>query len=94
MLIVKKLASSPGLRSALLPVDLNSAARCTLRAGISFAQIAQTAFQNGRRQLACMLLENEPLASDQIPLLIAMKEDELALNKAIDSGDTDLGAAF
>ena len=36
------------------------------------------------------LLEYEPLASDQVPLLMSMKEDELALTKAIQSGDTDL----
>lgn len=30
-------------------------------------------------------------ASDQVPLLLMMKEDRLALQKAVDSGDTDLG---
>jgi hypothetical protein len=44
-----------------------------------------------RLELA-QLLEYEPLATDQVPLLISMKEDVLALDKAIDSGDTDLGA--
>jgi hypothetical protein len=37
------------------------------------------------------LLEHEPLASKQVPLLLNMKEDNLALIKAIDSGDPDLG---
>ncbi len=58
--------------------------------GISFSRIATTAFHSGRRGLATMLLEYEPRATDQVPLLISMKEDELALRKAIDSGDTDL----
>lgn len=57
---------------------------------ISYAPIASTAHRYGRRQLAIMLLEYEPLASDQVPLLLSMKEDALALDKAIASGDTDL----
>lgn len=31
-------------------------------------------------------------AAEQVPLLLQMKEDKIALVKAIDSGDTDLGA--
>lgn len=30
-------------------------------------------------------------AAEQVPLLLQMKEDKIALVKAIDSGDTDLG---
>jgi vacuolar protein sorting-associated protein 16 len=37
------------------------------------------------------LLDHESRASDQVPLLLTMKEDRLALAKAVDSGDTDLG---
>jgi hypothetical protein len=37
------------------------------------------------------LLDYEPRAADQVPLLMSMQEDELALIKAIESGDTDLG---
>lgn len=58
--------------------------------GISFRQVALTAFHSTRRALAAMLLEYEPKASDQVPLFLAIKEDELALAKAVDSGDTDL----
>lgn len=36
------------------------------------------------------MLDYEPRAADQVPLLISMKQSELALNKAIESGDTDL----
>ena len=36
------------------------------------------------------LLDFETLASDQVPLLLEMKEDRLALAKAVNSGDTDL----
>lgn len=38
------------------------------------------------------LLDYEPRAADQVPLLISMQQEELALNKAIESGDTDLGS--
>eukprot|EP00743_Colponemidia_sp_Colp-15_P004235 GILK01004569.1.p1 GENE.GILK01004569.1~~GILK01004569.1.p1 ORF type:complete len:820 (-),score=138.43 GILK01004569.1:154-2613(-) len=58
--------------------------------GISFAEIATTAYKAGKPKLATMLLEHEPKGSDQVPLLLSMQEDELALRKAIDSGDTDL----
>ena len=36
-------------------------------------------------------MDYEPRAADQVPLLISMEEDEMALMKAIESGDTDLG---
>ena len=58
--------------------------------GISYAEIASAAFQSGRPQLATRLLDYEPRAADQIPLLICMKQEEIALQKAIESGDTDL----
>lgn len=44
-----------------------------------------------KQRLCIQLLDHEPRAGDQVPLLLAMKEDRLALTKAIDSGDTDLG---
>ena len=37
------------------------------------------------------LLDYEPKAADQVPLLMRMKKDQVALEKAILSGDTDLG---
>ena len=37
------------------------------------------------------LLDYEAKAADQVPLLMRMKKDDLALEKAIMSGDTDLG---
>ncbi len=40
---------------------------------------------------AVQLLDHEPRSSDQVPLLLSMKEDRLALEKAVESGDTDLG---
>lgn len=41
-------------------------------------------------RMAWKLLDHENRASDQVPLLLSMKEDRLALIKAVDSGDTDL----
>ena len=58
--------------------------------GISYAEVAKTAYKVGRPELATMLLDYEPRAADQVPLLISMQEDERALVKAIESGDTDL----
>jgi hypothetical protein len=57
---------------------------------VSYADIAKRAWEVGRARLATKLLNYEPRASDQVPLLLAMKEDKLALLKAVDSGDTDL----
>ncbi|EIN08291.1 vacuolar assembling/sorting protein VPS16 [Punctularia strigosozonata HHB-11173 SS5] len=56
----------------------------------NYAEIAKRAWEVGRAGLATKLLDYEPRASDQVPLLLSMKEDRLALAKAVDSGDTDL----
>ncbi|KAI0918848.1 hypothetical protein AcV7_006962 [Taiwanofungus camphoratus] len=62
-----------------------------LRGGdVSYADIAKRAWEVGRAELATKLLDHEPRASDQVPLLLNMKEDRLALTKAVESGDTDL----
>ncbi|KAG8959165.1 hypothetical protein FRC03_008376 [Tulasnella sp. 419] len=58
--------------------------------GVSFAEVAKKAWESGRGRLATMLLDHEPRAADQVPLLLAMNEDLLALTKSISSGDTDL----
>jgi hypothetical protein len=58
--------------------------------GISFEQIAQAAYDEGRAHLATQLLNHEPRGGKQVPLLLRMEEDEVALDKAIESGDDDL----
>ncbi|KAF2259375.1 vacuolar protein-like protein sorting vps16 [Lojkania enalia] len=58
--------------------------------GISFEEIARAAYDEGRVRLATELLNYEPRAGKQVPLLLGMKEDLIALDKAIESGDTDL----
>jgi hypothetical protein len=58
--------------------------------GISFESIARAAHDEGRAHLATQLLNYEPRAGKQVPLLLSMEEDEIALDKAIESGDTDL----
>ncbi|KAF2196997.1 vacuolar protein sorting-associated protein 16 [Delitschia confertaspora ATCC 74209] len=58
--------------------------------GISFEEIARAAYDEGRVRLATELLNYEPRAGKQVPLLLGMKEDNIALDKAIESGDTDL----
>jgi vacuolar protein sorting-associated protein 16 len=58
--------------------------------GISFELIAQSAYDEGRSNLATQLLSHEPRAGKQVPLLLSMEEDGIALDKALESGDTDL----
>ena len=58
--------------------------------GISFEVIARAAYDEGRATLATQLLNHEARAGKQVPLLLSMDEDNLALDKAIESGDTDL----
>jgi hypothetical protein len=58
--------------------------------GISFEEIARAAYDEGRGRLATELLNHEPRGGRQVPLLLSMEEDELALDKAIESGDSDL----
>eukprot|EP00298_Acanthocystis_sp_HF-20_P012630 c19984_g1_i1.p1 GENE.c19984_g1_i1~~c19984_g1_i1.p1 ORF type:complete len:376 (-),score=155.53 c19984_g1_i1:331-1401(-) len=58
--------------------------------GVSFAEVASTAHDYGHNQLALSILHCEPKSSEQVPLLIGWNKDELALTKAIESGDTDL----
>ncbi|KAL1892019.1 Vacuolar protein sorting-associated protein 16 [Ceratocystis pirilliformis] len=60
------------------------------RPGVLFEEIARAAYSEGRGRLATQLLNHEPRGGRQVPLLLAMEEDELALDKAIESGDTDL----
>ncbi len=57
---------------------------------VSYADIAATADSAGRRRLATMLLDFEPRAADRVPILLKMREGRLALEKALQSGDTDL----
>ncbi|TKA29238.1 hypothetical protein B0A50_03748 [Salinomyces thailandicus] len=58
--------------------------------GISFEEVARAAYDEGRGKLATELLEHEPRAGKQVPLLLNVGEESIALNKAIESGDTDL----
>eukprot|EP01125_Pyxidicula_operculata_P003183 TRINITY_DN1353_c0_g1_i1.p1 TRINITY_DN1353_c0_g1~~TRINITY_DN1353_c0_g1_i1.p1 ORF type:complete len:840 (-),score=158.36 TRINITY_DN1353_c0_g1_i1:45-2564(-) len=58
--------------------------------GVSFASIAYEAVKADRFELATKLLDYEPKAADQVPLLIHMGKYENALSKAIVSGDSDL----
>lgn len=68
---------------------------------ISYLAIAEAAYSVHRIRLATFILDNNSMgangvtgtgnsAADQIPLLLKMNEDELALQKAINSEDTNL----
>ncbi|XP_055354396.1 vacuolar protein sorting-associated protein 16 homolog [Paramacrobiotus metropolitanus] len=58
--------------------------------GISFAECARKARSLGRNKLAMDLLEHETSAQLQIPLLLELGREEVALTKAIASGNSDL----
>ena len=58
--------------------------------GISFEEVARAAYDEGRGKLATELLEHEPRSGRQVPLLLSVGEESIALDKAIESGDTDL----
>lgn len=57
---------------------------------VSCADVAKTAWEEGKLVLATKLLDHEPRASKQVHLLLSMREDNLALVKAEKSGDSDL----
>ncbi|KAJ8753400.1 hypothetical protein K2173_019799 [Erythroxylum novogranatense] len=73
--------------ATLLEILLDKLRLCK---GISYAAVAAHADKSGRRKLAAMLVEHEPRSSKQIPLLLSIGEEDVALMKATESGDTDL----
>ncbi|KAJ3195966.1 hypothetical protein HDU82_001939 [Entophlyctis luteolus] len=60
---------------------------------ITFVPIAQTAYHYGHTALASQLLDHEPVAANQVPMLLSMELDERALSKAVASGNADLAYA-
>lgn len=80
-------ASSAIPDATLLDILLDKLRLCK---GISYAAVAAHADKNGRRRLAAMLVEHEPRSSKQVPLLLSIGEEDTALMKATESGDTDL----
>ncbi|CAN0909928.1 Protein VACUOLELESS1 [Linum grandiflorum] len=73
--------------AALLEILLDKLRLCK---GISYAAVAAHADKSGRRKLSAMLVEHEPRSSKQVPLLLSIGEEDTALIKAMESGDTDL----
>ncbi|XP_046492707.1 vacuolar protein sorting-associated protein 16 homolog [Neodiprion pinetum] len=58
--------------------------------GVSYSEIAIEAANCGRKQLAIKLIDYEPRAQLQVPLLLRLGEERAALYKAVESGNTDL----
>lgn len=83
---IKSLDSSTDTREAHIQI-VSKLRSCP---SVSFAQVAATANENGHMQLATTILDYEPRATEQVPLLIRWGRDEDALAKAVASGDTDL----
>ncbi|CAA7052189.1 unnamed protein product [Microthlaspi erraticum] len=83
-----KITASPSTPEAhLLEILLDKLQLCR---GISYAAVATHADNCGRRKLAAMLVEHEPRSTKQVPLLLSIGEEDTALVKATESGDTDL----
>lgn len=83
-----KITASPSTPdSHLLEILLDKLQLCK---GISYAAVATHADNCGRRKLAAMLVEHEPRSTKQVPLLLSIGEEDTALVKATESGDTDL----
>ncbi|XP_050227188.1 protein VACUOLELESS1 isoform X2 [Mercurialis annua] len=83
-----KIAASLTISDAtLLDILLD---KLKLSKGISYAAVAAHADKSGRRKLAAMLVDYEPRSSKQVPLLLSIGEEDTALIKATESGDTDL----
>ncbi|XP_075231443.1 vacuolar protein sorting 16 [Lycorma delicatula] len=60
------------------------------RSDVSYSEIAMKAADCGRTQLAIKLLDHEQRASLQVPMLVRLGQEKVALEKAIKSGNTDL----
>ncbi|CAI8596482.1 unnamed protein product [Vicia faba] len=73
--------------TTLLEILLDKLKLCK---SISYAAVAAHADKNGRRKLAALLVEHEPRSSKQVPLLLSIGEEDIALMKATECGDTDL----
>jgi hypothetical protein len=58
--------------------------------GIKYTAVASSAYRSGRPDLAVMFLEHEPRVLEQVPLLMSMRKHELALEKAVQAGETNL----
>eukprot|EP00268_Persea_americana_P035161 TRINITY_DN3472_c0_g1_i2.p1 TRINITY_DN3472_c0_g1~~TRINITY_DN3472_c0_g1_i2.p1 ORF type:complete len:842 (+),score=156.20 TRINITY_DN3472_c0_g1_i2:162-2687(+) len=83
-----KITASLAINDAsLLEILLDKLKLCK---GISYAAVAAHADSIGRRKLAAMLVDYEPHSSKQVPLLLSIGEEDTALVKATESGDTDL----
>ncbi|KAF7991263.1 hypothetical protein HCN44_002825 [Aphidius gifuensis] len=66
------------------------AAKLGYAPGVSYSEIAEKAANYGRKQLAIKLIDYEPKAQLQVPLLLKLGVEQTALNKAVESGNTDL----
>jgi hypothetical protein len=77
-----------GVKQSGLQLGLEASKSCG--ASVSRAEMAATALQEGRADLATMLLDDEPNPADQVPLLMSMEHHNRALEKALASQDPDL----
>ncbi|KAI3646396.1 hypothetical protein MP228_009324 [Amoeboaphelidium protococcarum] len=77
------------LQSKLNDEQLASLILQKLGKDVSFAQLAQVAYQIARPYLASLLLDKERNSRNQIPMLLQMRQYDSAFEKAIQSHDAD-----
>ncbi|ODV97668.1 hypothetical protein PACTADRAFT_47539 [Pachysolen tannophilus NRRL Y-2460] len=74
----------------LFEVIINNLKKNLNLAEVSFQEIAKVAYEQGRLKLSILLLNYEPIPERQIPLLLEFEQDDIALLKADESGNSDL----
>ena len=89
-LIVRRLRDESNASSSTATAANARVGTGTGGSDVSCADVARTAWDQGKVALATRLLEHEARASKQVHLLLSMREDNLALLKATQSGDSDL----
>ncbi|ANZ74579.1 BA75_00210T0 [Komagataella pastoris] len=57
---------------------------------VSYTGLSEVAYNEGRVELAHLLLDHEPVLENQVPLLLQMGQDKNALLKSEQSGNVDL----
>lgn len=94
--INQKLGDTPGVSYSDIAARAYGCGRAELAIKVWLCYLSQTPQGRCSRSLSLpshpsQLLEYEPRSGEQVPLLLKMKRSKLALSKAIESGDTDLG---
>lgn len=96
-----KVGDSPGVSYSDIAAKAYECGRTELAIKVSAADRSSRAGLKlvwfrvpGSNLCLLQLLDFEARSGEQVPLLLKMKRSQLALSKAVESGDTDLGESF